>query len=652
MYDEKRATITAPADSIPALVRRLQSTGVSATEIALFGCFHSESNSFLVDQLIGFCGSKADFQLPDATSLAIPTRANDSSASLLQHGALHVYALRSILLEPAYWFDTFQAAIMRQGDDNAPKTSVFNFGPDRSVPPSLLVPTSKLEIISVPDRSSYFTQSSTRCQRSDRTWPDSDIAVVGMSCKVPGAAGLEEFWDLLVEGRSQHREINVNDSSSMSSPISERFSFHDSPFRSADDAKMRRKWFANLIDGYDQFDHRFFKKSARESASMDPQQRHMLQVAYQAVEQSGYFRHEPRPDAKVGCFVGVCLGDYDKNVACHAANAFTATGNLQGFVSGRVSHLFGWTGPALTINTACSSSLVAVHQACHSILSGDCDAALAGGSHIMTSAEWFQNLAAGSFLSPTGQCKPFDAKADGYCRGEGVGAVFLKRMSKAVADGDPILGVIAATAVQQNQNCTPIFVPNAPSLSDLFTRVMAKARVKPSQISVVEAHGTGTAVGDPAEYDGIRKVLGGRHRGSGDKLMISSVKGLLGHMECTSGIISLIKVLLMINKGILPPQASFEMVNPALNSAPADGMFIPTRAQPWRAEFRAALINNYGASGSNASAIVLQAPRLARTTEQPESKEAQMRVEAKQPFWFSGFDEKSLRRYQRSTQVK
>lgn len=573
--------------------------------------------------------------------LKIPARANDSTASLLSDGPLHAHALRSILVEPPSWYEAFTAAV-QANSKNGQVVEVLDFGPERSVPLSLAAKGSlKMRVVHLAD---HATTARTD-RRSERMWLDSDIAVVGMSCKVPGANSVDEFWDLLVAGRSQHREISPVASKSSS----DRFTFEDSPFRTSADANMDRKWFANLVDGHDQFDHRFFKKSPRESAAMDPQQRHILQVAYQAVEQSGYFQRREKTggaDARrIGCFVGVCLGDYDNNVACHAANAFTATGNLQGFISGKVSHFFGWTGPGLTINTACSSSLVAVHQACHSILAGECEAALAGGSHIMTSAEWFQNLAAGSFLSPTGQCKPFDAKADGYCRGEGVGAVFLKKMSKALADGDPILGVVAATGVQQNENCTPIFVPNTPSLGDLFTRVMTKAKVRPSQISVVEAHGTGTAVGDPAEYDSIRKALGGSKRGSGKQLMISSVKGLVGHMECTSGVISLIKVLLMMNKGVLPPQASFDTVNPALKTSPADQMFIPTRAQPWDADFRAALINNYGASGSNASAVILQAPSPVRRHDETA---AVVPTGAKYPFWLSGFDDKALRRYVRA----
>ncbi|KAF4334019.1 polyketide synthase [Fusarium beomiforme] len=617
-YDENRATVTLCFDDLSHVLSRLSADGFSASEISLFGRYHSTENLSVAEDLISFCDTHSAFRLPQATSLTIPTRSHDAMGSQLQEGTLHSHAVRAILLEPPQWFSAFSAAY---GGSKGSK--VLDFGPERSVPPSL---SSKIKYSTVAPGTRFE-------QRSSRNWMDSDVAVVGMSCKVPGANNLDEFWDLLVAGRSQHQDISSGS----------RFSFDDGPFRAASDPNMKRKWFANLVDAPDQFDHRFFNKSARESASMDPQQRHFLQAAYQAVEQSGYFQSKHGPGDNIGCFVGVCLGDYDNNVASHAANAFTATGNLQGFISGKISHFFGWTGPGLTINTACSSSLVAVHQACQAILSGECEAALAGGSHIMTSAEWFQNLAAGSFLSPTGQCKPFDAKADGYCRGEGVGAVFLKKMSKAIADGDPILGVVAATGVQQNESCTPIFVPNVPSLSDLFVRVLSKARVKPSQISVVEAHGTGTAVGDPAEYDSIRRVLGGPNRGTDNQLMLGSVKGLVGHMECTSGVIGLIKILLMMNREMIPPQASFDKMNPALNAKPSDGIYIPTQKKLWNTEVRAALLNNYGASGSNASAVILQPRNL--TGAQSQSLNVKMPAGAKYPFWFSASDKKSLSRY-------
>ncbi|KAJ8124282.1 hypothetical protein O1611_g9359 [Lasiodiplodia mahajangana] len=251
---------------------------------------------------------------------------------------------------------------------------LISFGFGRCVPPTHMRAISN-QVVHLADVEDSIAPGS----KDQRAIADNDIAVVGMSCKVAGADNLEEFWDLLCAAKSQHREVPKD-----------RIAFNKTAFRDVDE---KRKWFANLIDG---------------------------------------------PDRRVGCYIGLCATDYENNIACHAPNAFSATGNLQGFVAGKVSHFFGWTGPGLTIDTACSSSAVAVHQACRAIISGECTAALAGGTHVMTSPLWFQNLAGASFLSTTGQCKPFDAKADGYCRGEGVGVVFLKKLSAAVADGDQV----------------------------------------------------------------------------------------------------------------------------------------------------------------------------------------------------------------------
>ncbi|KAL4738147.1 hypothetical protein BDV11DRAFT_216171 [Aspergillus similis] len=607
-YDEDRATITAPASTISDLHRRLQASGITTAEIGLNGCFHAECYQNQLGPIIQFCDSHSDFQLPDASKVAIPTRSN-ATGGVIREGALHRHALRSILVEPPQWFQSFTAVNDTCTNDEG--AVIVSFGPERCVPPSLLRVLNQ-KVVVAEDLSVF--------KKDQYSYSENDIAVVGMSCKVAGADNLEEFWDLLCAGKSQHREVPK-----------ERFGF-ETIFRDVD---PKRKWFGNFIGGHDQFDHKFFKKSPRESATMDPQQRHLLQIAYQAVEQSGYF-HSANPDRQVGCYMGVCACDYENNIACHAPNAFSATGNLQGFIAGKVSHFFGWTGPGLTIDTACSSSAVAVHQACKAIITGECTAALAGGTHVMTNPLWFQNLAGASFLSTTGQCKPFDANADGYCRGEGIATVFLKKLSAAVADGDQILGVITATAVQQNQNCTPIFVPNVPSLSDLFRVVVKQSRLQPADVTVVEAHGTGTAVGDPAEYDSIRSVLGGSSRGR--TLALSSVKGLVGHIECTSGIVSLIKVLLMLQKRMIPPQASFTTINPAIKATPADKINIPTTVQTWDSEFRAALINNYGASGSNASLVVTQPPvvRVKPVAESPSLK---------YPFRFCGIDDQSLRRY-------
>lgn len=211
-------------------------------------------------------------------------------------------------------------------------------------------------------------------------------------------------------------------------------------------------------------------------------------------------------------------------------------------------------------------------------------------------------------------------------------------MSQAVADGDIIHGCIASTAVYQNESCTPIFVPNSPSLSALFKDVTAKAGLEPHQISVVEAHGTGTPVGDPAEYESIRRVFGGPTRSK--PLPIGSVKGLVGHTESVSGAIALIKVLLMIQEAAIPPQSSFQTLNPHIGASSSDMMEVVTQLKPWDAEFRAALINNYGASGSNASLVVTQAL-------QHEGAGLSLIHSAgvKHPFWLTGLDERSLREY-------
>jgi acyl transferase domain-containing protein/nucleoside-diphosphate-sugar epimerase/SAM-dependent methyltransferase/acyl carrier protein len=622
--------VTTSQKTASALEQQLKAVGVTVVEIGLWGRFHCECYRDDMESLLNFCDSQSAFQFPDASSLVLPTRSN-SGGDFITHGKLHHIALRAILLEQSEWYRTFAAVQFSRLKDK--DSRVVSFGPERCIPSSLMRGLSSQithfeDLYAIAIGRSGSTIDSESPLSYLHTGSGDDIAVIGMSCNVTGAGDLEEFWKILVEGKSQHKEVP-----------GDRFGF-ETAFRDVDSL---RKWYGNFINNHDAFDHKFFKKAPREAASMDPQQRLLMQIAYQAVEQSGYFQ-SPKADTDkhIGCYIGVCATDYENNIACHPPNAFSATGNLRSFIAGKISHYFGWTGPGLTIDTACSASAVAIHQACKAILSGECTAALAGGTNMMTQPLWFQNLAAASFLSPTGQCKPFDAKADGYCRGEAVATVFLKKMSSAIADGDLILGTISSTAVYQNQNCTQIFVPNAPSLSDLFRNVIRKAGLEAKQISVVEAHGTGTPVGDPAEYDSIRQVFGGIIRPR--PLQFGSVKGLVGHTEGSSGVVSLIKVLLMIQEGYIPPQASFSMMNPSIKASPSDNMEISTSLRSWDDDFRAAVINNYGASGSNASMVVTQAPQL-RTRVSREASTELSSADIKYPFWFCGLDDRSIRAY-------
>ncbi|KAL2823450.1 hypothetical protein BDW59DRAFT_163230 [Aspergillus cavernicola] len=589
-YDENRATIMTPRRSVADLQQALQSAGFSASPVDFNGRYHWAGHEKALPALFALCDAQPGLQLPDAADLLRPPRAN-TSPDPVRSGPLHQLALRAVLAQPCLWHQTF-SAVYREHLTH-PSSVVIEFGPERCVPPTFL----RL----LPQRVIHFADFevphtlSRDYELAIRPPAATDIAIVGMACRVAGADDLDEFWQLLCSGESQHRVMPR-----------ERYINYETPWRPE---ASKRPWFGNFVRNIDAFDHRFFKKSPREIMSQDPQQRLILQVAYQALESAGYFSR-PLVDKDVGCYIASCTVDYEHNVNCHPASAYAATGLLRSFLPGKLSHYFGWRGPSLCIDTACSGSAVALHHACRAILNGDCTAALVGGANAITSPLAYDNLAGASFLSSTGGCKPFDAKADGYCRGEGFAAIYIKRLSAAIADGDMILATIAGTAVEQNSNCTPIVVPDSSSLAGLFEKVTCRARLHPRDITVVEAHGTGTQAGDPAEYHSVREVLGGPKRAG--KLSLGSVKGLVGHTEGVSGMVALCKVVLMIHEGQIPPQPGFNSLNPNIQAMPDDHIEIGTRVRPWNAGFRAALINNYGACGSNASMVITQGPQRGR----------------------------------------
>ena len=574
-----------PRRTINELEQELQSAGFNTTQVEFNGRYHWAGHEDTLHALSRMCDSDPALQLPDATQSFVPTRPNMSMDSPPK-GPLHELVLRSILAQQCQWLDTFSEVYRAQLEDTS--SLIIEFGPERCIPPTYM---RKLQgrTVHFADLDLNPLSRTSPLHQTPRSY-DSDIAVVGMACRVAGADDLEEFWKLLCSGESQHQEMPQ-----------ERYQNYEAPWR----LSALRPWFGNFVRDIDAFDHKFFKKVPREVMSQDPQQRLLLQVAYQALQQSGYF-HRSNINKNIGCYIASCTVDYEHNVNCHPASAYSATGLLRSFMAGKLSHYFGWRGPAFCIDSACSGSAVALHQACQSIIRGECTAALVGGANAIMSPLAYDNLAGASFVSLTGPCKPFDARADGYCRGEGFAAVFIKKVSNALADGDIILGTIASTAVQQNNNCTPIVVPDASSLAGLFTQVTTQAHLHPRDISVVEAHGTGTQAGDPAEYVGIRKALGGPQRTA--KLALGSVKGLVGHTEGVSGLIALVKILLMINEGMIPPQPNFCTLNPHIEASPDDQMHIPVILEQWGASFRAALINNYGASGSNASMVITEAP--------------------------------------------
>lgn len=604
--------MTASKKQSALLQQRLKAAGAVITQITLRGRFHSPDLESDYKVLESLCKDEPSLQFPPLDRISAATRSN-LDGDLQRTGKLELLILRAMLLETSDWHSAFER--LEASTLCAETSRAIYFSTDSGVPHS--------SMRKLGSRYVHLTESGMeQAWLYQRRLEEKGIAIIGASCNFPGAEDLNKFWDLLCRAESQHQEVPED-----------RFTF-DTLWRDLD---SKRKWYGNFVKDVEAFDHKFFKKSPREMASADPQQRLMLQSAYQAVEQSGYFNKTRPKDHHVGCYIGVGLADYESNIACAPANAYSVTGNLLSFVAGKISHYFGWTGPGLAINTACSSAAVAIHSACKAILAGECTTALAGGVNTISSPEWFQNLAGASFLSLTGQCKPFDSRADGYCRGEGVGAVFLKKLSSALADGDQVLAVIGASAVFQNENCTPITVPNATSLSDLFITAANTAGIEPARISYVEAHGTGTPVGDPAEYDGVRRVFGGHVRR--DTLSLGSVKGLVGHLESASGVAALTKIILMMHHGLVPPQASFQDMNPSIGWSRSDNMEVCTKMTPWDRSFKAALINNYGASGSNACLVISEPPEHHTRTTVDEV------ANAKYPIWLSGIDEHSILRY-------
>ncbi|KAF3769424.1 hypothetical protein M406DRAFT_32824 [Cryphonectria parasitica EP155] len=619
--DTNRATVTIREQSASTFKQRLSASGLSAQTLHLQGRYHHRpAYEDGVRRLKELFHQDSRFQLPNAVGLALPLRSN-VEGQLILDGALHEVALESILLDRCQWYETVRQAAAHS---QVPVDDIVRVGAEATIPRSL----TKNSTIPKNNKPSGYHKGATHDHEDGATSAHaSAVAVIGMACRYPDADSLEEFWELLNAGMATVRRIP-----------SDRFEV----------ANITRNpkvpFWGNFLQHPDVFDHRFFGISGREAKYMDPQQRLALQVAYEALESAGYFGIESSPEKfpdDVGCFLGVGSVDYADNIASHDATAFSALGTLRAFISGRVSHHFGWTGPSITYDTACSSGAVAIHSAVNAIKNSECSMAVAGGVHVITSPSLYQNLAAASFLSPTGASKAFDASANGYCRGEGAGLVVLKSLERARADGDSILAVITGSAVNQGGNCTPITVPVSSSQNSLYLKALSMGGTDPKEVSFVEAHGTGTAVGDPIECESIRSTFGGPDRAH--TLFLGSVKDNIGHTEASSGAAALIKTILMLQKRIIPKQANFRQLNAKIPALEPDHMVVPQRSQPWDVPRRIAVVNNYGAAGSNAAIVVQDVDRSHSTVVLNGDMSLFSAYEV--PFFISARTPESLREY-------
>jgi acyl transferase domain-containing protein len=428
------------------------------------------------------------------------------------------------------------------------------------------------------------------------------IAVIGIGCRFPGGANdPESYWRLLRAGVDAVCEVPSSrwDADEYYDPDP------DKP------GKMNTRWGGFLRDGIDGFDAHFFGITPREAASMDPQQRLLLEVAWEALEDAGQSPAYLCGSA-TGVFTGISTNDYSRLFdGAERIDSYMSTGNAFSVAAGRISYVLGLQGPSLAVDTACSSSLVAVHLAVQSLRSGESRMALAGGVNLMLSPLSTLALSHLRMMAPDGRCKTFDEAADGFVRGEGCGIVVLKRLRDALADGDRILALIRGTAVNQDGRSGGLTAPNGPAQEAVIRRALANAGVSPGGVDYVEAHGTGTPLGDPIECKALGAVLN-EGRDPGRALLLGSVKTNLGHLEAAAGVASLIKVVLALSHGEIPPHLHLNRLNPHITFGGLS-VYIPREPVPWLAHRgpRVGGLSSFGFSGTNAHLVLEEAPAVA-----------------------------------------
>ncbi len=427
------------------------------------------------------------------------------------------------------------------------------------------------------------------------------IAIIGLGCRFPGdAVTPAAFWELLRSGRDAVAEVPAG-----RWPVG--------AFFDADPAvpgKMATR-HGGFLGDVESFDPAYFGISPREAASMDPQHRLLLEVAWEALSAAGQKRERLAANP-TGVFVGITTAEFGQlqlaTEGLSALDAYHITGNALNAAAGRLAFVFGLHGPCMAVDTACSSSLVALHLACQSLRAGECETALAGGVNLILSPLGSIALSQGRVLSADGKAKTFDAAADGMVRGEGCGLLVLKKLSAAQRDGDRILAVVRGSGVNQDGPSSGLTVPNGPAQEALLRRVLEVARVDPAAVDYVEAHGTGTALGDPIEVGALGSVYG-VGRAADHPLWLGSVKTNLGHLESAAGIAGVIKAVLALHHEAIPPHLNFTKPSPHIDWANLP-VRVPTALQPWRrgARARLAAVSAFGFSGTNAHVLLEEAP--------------------------------------------
>jgi acyl transferase domain-containing protein/thioesterase domain-containing protein/acyl carrier protein len=471
------------------------------------------------------------------------------------------------------------------------------------------------------------------------TKPVTEIAIVGIGCRFPGAASVPEFWSLLREGKEAVTEVPKSrwDIDAYYDP------------KTGTPGKMNTRW-GGFLEDVSVFDASFFGISPREAVSMDPQQRLLLEVAWEALEDAGC-PPQSLAGSRTGVFVGISSSDYSfvQNRVSDKPDVYAGTGNAHSVAANRLSYFFDFHGPSVAVDTACSSSLVAIHAACRSIREGECSGAIVAGVNVILDPNVTTIFSQAKMMSPSGRCKTFDSSADGYVRSEGCGVVYLKPLDRATADGDRIYAVVRGSAVNQDGRSNGLTAPNGASQQAVIRAALSDAGVRPAQIGYVEAHGTGTPLGDPIEVDAIKAALG-QDRASDETCYIASVKTNIGHLEAAAGIAGVIKAALVLHYREIPPHIQFRQLNPHIDLKETP-FRIPIEVVPWRLTHnkpqnsrpqpvsRFGGISAFGFGGTNAHVI------LAEASTEAEVEQKASECNAARVLTISAHDADGLRRH-------
>ncbi|KAL8700830.1 MAG: hypothetical protein Q9224_000778 [Gallowayella concinna] len=510
-------------------------------------------------------------------------------------------ALVEILKKPLHWnLITENIAL-----EKASKCSILTAGP-ADVGRSLISTLKNNNIVASLDDSLWL--SSPAKELSDQPSGkavESKIAIVGMAGRFPNAANHELFWEMLEQGTDTHRIV----------PPDRFDQAHIDPTGTRKNTSQTP--YGCFIDEPGLFDPRFFKMSPREATQTDPMHRLAILTAYEALEMSGFVPNRTASTRlhRIGTFYGQTSDDWREIQEGQDIDTYFIPGGVRAFAPGRINYFFKFSGPSFSVDTACSSSFAALQLAVTSLRARDCDTAITGGMNVLTNPDIFSGLSRGQFLSKTGNCQTFDNDADGYCRGEGVATVILKRLEDAEADKDHILGVILESATNHSADAISITHPHAPTQECLYKELLTRSGLDPNDVSYVEMHGTGTQAGDKTEMESVTNVFASRsrRRRSDQPLHLGAVKANIGHGEAASGICALIKVLLMMEKNAIPPNCGIKGV---MNQQfPPDllarNVHIPVRTTQWPRpieQIRRVFVSNFSAAGGNTGLLIEDAP--------------------------------------------